>query len=182
MKTFVLLALSLALGSTWAAPVQWTIEAAIETDYTYDAFTGTFYYDADTNQYSDIDIILYEGASYQQHFQAETYNLAMGASDANQVSFIDLGYPNSSSYGFPVLELYFSQSLTNSGGVVYLGAASEYVYGELSNDFGPLVFIPNSGDPYRSVTGTVTSSAVPVPAAIWLFGSALAGLGWLRRK
>ena len=25
-------------------------------------------------------------------------------------------------------------------------------------------------------------SAVPVPAAFWLFGSALAGLGWLRRK
>ena len=27
-----------------------------------------------------------------------------------------------------------------------------------------------------------TVSAVPVPAAVWLFGSALAGLGWLRRK
>jgi hypothetical protein len=25
-------------------------------------------------------------------------------------------------------------------------------------------------------------TAVSVPAAIWLFGSALAGLGWLRRK
>jgi hypothetical protein len=24
--------------------------------------------------------------------------------------------------------------------------------------------------------------AVPIPAAVWLFGSALAGLGWLRRK
>ncbi|MDB4308248.1 VPLPA-CTERM sorting domain-containing protein [Gammaproteobacteria bacterium] len=28
----------------------------------------------------------------------------------------------------------------------------------------------------------VNVSAVPVPAAVWLFGSALAGLGWLRRK
>ena len=25
-------------------------------------------------------------------------------------------------------------------------------------------------------------SAVPIPAAAWLFGSALAGLGWMRRK
>jgi hypothetical protein len=25
-------------------------------------------------------------------------------------------------------------------------------------------------------------TAVPVPAAVWLFGSALAGLGWQRRK
>jgi hypothetical protein len=26
------------------------------------------------------------------------------------------------------------------------------------------------------------TTAVPIPAAVWLFGSALAGLGWLRRK
>ncbi len=26
------------------------------------------------------------------------------------------------------------------------------------------------------------STAVPVPAAVWLFGSAIAGLGWMRRK
>ena len=29
---------------------------------------------------------------------------------------------------------------------------------------------------------TVNSAFVPIPAAAWLFGSALAGLGWLRRK
>jgi hypothetical protein len=28
----------------------------------------------------------------------------------------------------------------------------------------------------------IAVSAVPVPAAVWLFGSALAGLGWMRRK
>jgi hypothetical protein len=28
----------------------------------------------------------------------------------------------------------------------------------------------------------VTASVVPIPAAVWLFGSALAGLGWMRRK
>jgi len=28
----------------------------------------------------------------------------------------------------------------------------------------------------------VNASVVPVPAAVWLFGSALAGLGWMRRK
>ena len=29
---------------------------------------------------------------------------------------------------------------------------------------------------------SVTLSIVPIPAAVWLFGSALAGLGWMRRK
>ena len=28
----------------------------------------------------------------------------------------------------------------------------------------------------------VTASVVPIPAAAWLFGSALAGLGWVRRR
>ena len=30
--------------------------------------------------------------------------------------------------------------------------------------------------------GEIVGSVVPVPAAVWLFGSALAGLGWIRRK
>lgn len=29
---------------------------------------------------------------------------------------------------------------------------------------------------------TITLNVVPIPAAVWLFGSALAGLGWARRK
>jgi hypothetical protein len=32
------------------------------------------------------------------------------------------------------------------------------------------------------VDNIVVAAAVPVPAAVWLFGSALAGLGWMRRK
>jgi hypothetical protein len=31
-------------------------------------------------------------------------------------------------------------------------------------------------------TWLVRSTVVPIPAAVWLFGSALAGLSWLRRK
>jgi hypothetical protein len=32
------------------------------------------------------------------------------------------------------------------------------------------------------IIDNITVSAVPIPAAVWLFGSALAGLGWFRRK
>ena len=32
------------------------------------------------------------------------------------------------------------------------------------------------------VLDNITLQAVPVPAAVWLFGSALAGLGFMRRK
>jgi hypothetical protein len=33
-----------------------------------------------------------------------------------------------------------------------------------------------------SAVDNIVLTAVPVPAAVWLFGSALTGLGWLRRK
>lgn len=33
-----------------------------------------------------------------------------------------------------------------------------------------------------TVVDSITASQVPVPAAVWLFGSALAGLGWIRRR
>ena len=36
--------------------------------------------------------------------------------------------------------------------------------------------------PYGSGIDNIVVSAVPIPAAVWLFGSALAGLGWMRRK
>ena len=45
-----------------------------------------------------------------------------------------------------------------------------------------------TGDGFGYGSGTIAQidnvnvSAVPVPAAVWLFGSALAGLGWMRRK
>jgi hypothetical protein len=34
----------------------------------------------------------------------------------------------------------------------------------------------------RSNVYTMTFAAVPIPAAVWLFGSALGGLGWMRRR
>jgi hypothetical protein len=36
-------------------------------------------------------------------------------------------------------------------------------------------------DPFHQFDNIVVT-AVPIPAAVWLFGSALAGLGWMRRK
>ena len=40
----------------------------------------------------------------------------------------------------------------------------------------------SSYDVYIREASTTAYPAVPIPAAVWLFGSALAGLGWLRRK
>ena len=42
--------------------------------------------------------------------------------------------------------------------------------------------IQESVDIQEFLIGPDTTSVVPVPAAIWLLGSALGGLGWLRRR
>ncbi len=41
---------------------------------------------------------------------------------------------------------------------------------------------PDGVFPYSMSVDNVVVSAVPIPPAAWLMGSALAGLGWLRRK
>jgi hypothetical protein len=64
------------------------------------------------------------------------------------------------------VSLFYSDVLTDSGGDFSLEFNSQ-ISGFLAQDDGAL-------------TGTV--SAVPIPAAVWLFGSALAGLGWMRRR
>ena len=40
----------------------------------------------------------------------------------------------------------------------------------------------NSGGFAAGFVDNISVTAVPIPAAVWLFGSALAGLGWMRRK
>lgn len=41
---------------------------------------------------------------------------------------------------------------------------------------------PSSPEVLIVTADNITVSVVPIPAAAWLFGSALAGLGWMRRK
>lgn len=54
-----------------------------------------------------------------------------------------------------------------------------YMYLVANNSGGPSFETPED---YAFIEGSVSMSAVPIPAAVWLFGSALAGLGWMRRK
>jgi hypothetical protein len=44
---------------------------------------------------------------------------------------------------------------------------------------GDVGFLNGSSDWNRAL---LVANVVPIPAAVWLFGSALAGLGWIRRK
>jgi hypothetical protein len=63
-------------------------------------------------------------------------------------------------------------SLSELGAGAWLNINTLYLYGQ----GGQPGFVINTLD------NVVVGAAVPIPAAVWLFGSALAGLGWLRRK
>jgi hypothetical protein len=61
-------------------------------------------------------------------------------------------------------------------------SGGDHVYQNNGSDFASL----SNTDWYKLTTidlaFTIETTAVPIPAAVWLFGSALAGLGWMRRR
>jgi hypothetical protein len=61
------------------------------------------------------------------------------------------------------------------GGRFFLGAVSD-------EDLGGLVWNDSSASGGPRIESVMFNAAIPIPAAVWLFGSALAGLGWMRRK
>jgi hypothetical protein len=153
VRCSVLIALCHWSVAAHAAPVVWTLENVLFDSGP--ALSGTFIFDADTGEYSNLDVTGSFG-------NLEAYNPYSGP--ANLHATVPGFEPQF------LLILDFSGSLTNAGGTYQV---SGYEF-EGTTVWGGQTFIRDI------VSGTVT--AVPIPAAVWLFGSALAGLGWMRRK
>jgi hypothetical protein len=163
MRSLLLIfTLSASLAAN-AVPVTWTVDSLLFDDG--GTGSGTFSYDADTNTYSNIDIVTTVGANFTGAHYMSLINNAVN----NANSLIIMVYPLE---GLSGLELSFAASLTNYGGSITITGGRESICGqECMYPVSDLRYI-SSGQ----------ASAVPVPAAVWLFGSALAGLGWLKRK
>ena len=135
-----------------AAPVTWTVSGATFNDG--GALNGSFDYDSSTNIYSNISLTTTSGSVLSGDF----YPVALPpSSDAGELTL------NDGPFQIPTLFLNFGSDLSNAGGTI----------GFNMDEIDPF-------DGFRAGTGTV--SAVPVPAAVWLFGSGLGLLGWLRRR
>jgi hypothetical protein len=81
--------------------------------------------------------------------------------------------------------------MLGSGFQLNTGAGFQaFATGSISALSGQLTGFLNSGDAFAvsftqaapNQISVVNSSVVPVPGAVWLFGSALGVMGWVRRK
>jgi hypothetical protein len=167
MRSILITMLVLFTASAQAIPVVWTLADAVFDDG--GIATGSFTYGADTEIYSDINIVttagnqqpipLYPGASYG--------DLNTNTIPGGHILIYETG--TVTDYG---LALYWQGGLSNAGGNIAL---------EIGNTSGHSYEIYLSEFKQRFLTsGTI--SAIPIPGAVWLFGSALAGLGWLQRR
>jgi hypothetical protein len=173
MRNFLLVTALLLSVSANAVPVIWTLDGVtFEDGYTAE---GSFVYDADlgfNGTYSDISITTYSASGTNFVDQLGDGGLR----DPDRVAMSDnVDY---------FLGLVFASPLTSAAGSVEL--VPDLGDGMNSLDAGCSSFI-GCGAPdisnFRSITsGRVIGNVVPIPAAAWLFGSALAGLAWVRRK
>ena len=166
MKNLIAAVLLLGCGFAQAAPLTWAVDAVFDDG---GILQGTFDYDDALNQYSNVDIVS-SGGSLASIFDSSysSYSILSNSSNFLSDTSVTNAVPQS------LLNLTFSESLTADGGVVSL------VIGSGPNGSGEISGSIATGTSRLVTSGTV--STVPVPAAVWLFGSGLAGLGWMRRR
>ena len=170
-----------------AVPIRWTLN-----DVTFDdgaTASGSFVHDETTSTYSDV-LISVSGFVIQENYgslddvdpfiytdsellqaSSDASNLKVGALDTTDVAAncADAACQRS-------LFLNFLSPLTNAGGTIFLDTNSLSSYEFLSNDFN------GAFELHEVQSGFVTGVPVPIPATLWLFGSALGLLGWLKRR
>ena len=131
-------------------------------------------YDADTAQHSSIALVT--SGSSADGFYDELVNIS-----GNAGTFISATDPLVDWTGATSLSLSFASALSNAGGTVSvfsvdIGTCNDSVC------FSRPIHPTDQAFIYNGDIGTLTASPVPVPAAVWLFGSGLVLLARLRRR
>ena len=161
-----------------AIPVQWElVDVAFDDGATA---TGSFIFDADLGlggEYSNISVTTAGGTVFPGNF----YDVAItGVTNNTILSLSELertDYNNTVSTRLFFGTVQAGIPLTNAGGTVPLLLVNT-VEDVCNNAACNSRRIPRRG----AVSGEVIGTAVPVPAAMWLFASALGLLGWSKRR
>lgn len=169
MRQSLSVILLLVVGSADAAPVTWTIDSLLFDDG--GTGSGTFVYDANTNSYSDISIVTTAGSVLGGSVYGFINPTLLSPPSANGVVLVSSNLANLT--GLPAIGIGFGAALTNTGGFISIDAGIEGTCVNAGCD------APNAFPVRNILSGQL--SAIPIPAAVWLFASALGLLGWLRR-
>jgi len=165
LLTVLLLLISMTAN---AIPVTWTLENVVFEDG--GTVVGSYTYDAETNTYTNVSITTTGFGDFPGSLFDDACNVSTCHPD-----YIDSRPVFEIANGANlerIVVLSLEGAMTNSGGVldILVGGTGN----DISAEWDDILRRRNV------VSGSV--SAVPVPATAWLFGSAIAGLGWYRRN
>lgn len=197
LKTILAPLSLLAFGLTaHAAPVTWVLNdvtfasGEVSGPGPYDGVaTGSFTYDADTNTYSNVNITttgsgIWGTDNCGDSVLCGTYIRATNLYAPLTSTSLQIT-PTASdpvdSTGYYGISFKFDSALTNAGGTVQLLTSGGTDGEGICKNPDCLPEGAAGVTAFRGFSGG-SVSAVPVPAAVWLFGSALIGLVGIRRK
>lgn len=187
LLTSVLVALGLA-ASAHAVPVEWNLEGNVFINGN-GTLSGTFVYDEETNEFSDLnitasagDLFLCADSSCGSLTMVDSYaggtfvNSGNGFTVGTGFFAGSFGVLLSNDGFFNVISLLFESQLTDAGGVVNVAAAFQW-----QCDGTVLCGRDNQSTPFRSVLGSNavlgTATSVPAPGTLMLMALGLIALG-----
>lgn len=166
-STAITLMLCLTSIVSQASPVTWYLKDVVFNDG--GTASGSFVFDLALNPiergYSGINIVSTAGSK----LLGNTYTTNYYRSNASWVEFLQ------TSYYYNNIEFTFDGTLTDSGGSVPL-----QTYGSFESNCAHISC--QRFHNHRFVVSGYVTSVVPIPPAVYLFGSALTLIGVMRRK
>ena len=171
------------VGAAQAETIRWTLQDALLSDG--QSVTGSFDYETVSGDFSNISIFNSGTATWAATEFTQTVDSVSVIPPVDCQTHACVFLPDGATTGSIALEIVWD----NYPGYLSEAGTLDLLYGTWSlwrcdnSDCSGLVFPGGAAVEFvdGSISGVVVS-AVPIPAAVWLFGSALAGLGWLRRK
>jgi len=153
--------------SAQAMSIKWNLDGVTFRDGT--SAIGSYFYDADTNAFSSINITT-------NFLGSTTYGVQTAASSATLFDTV-VSVPVA---GIPRLIFSLIAPMTNAGGTIGIDLTAFHTEGRCTNNLCTDV------SPWRSITGgsvmAAAAAALPEPGTLSLLTIGVFGIAWVRRR